>query len=694
MVDGQGQRGMKLTSRQLSPPLAAATVGPPSPCNMVVADKSAPKASGTSGSTLDDAAKRAAPVPPLVLAPKVPVPKAAPRTAIVPGRAAAVRHAQGPSCYGLSAKAAPTSKAVVRPLQAVPKAPGPAQDLGAKAGSGADADPKPRSRNMVGPAVPCGELASPLHVATEGKPIGVSGSGGSFFGSGSKVTWTWTAPPAVPAPACVQSSSSRWGGRQAISDGTAAISPAITSEDSTGAGGVIAAHFPVLPSGGSTSAQQEKTLRDLAVQAAAVTGATQDSRPGMVATSLWDPVATPMAAPTSAGSGPPNLLSSKMPTAASAPKAPAAPSPTRQLPASSFTSMADDMDLLPEDDEPVLGFEINSSCRNQGEPNWFDQAPDMNDQEGTLVNELTSMADSLRSGAEGSSSSHEPSILQVRHDVGAGPMVGFLGQGPFWTCGSTPHCRDTRRRRPDSATAASAATCALFRSSPAGAAVAAAAPFDLDKRIKSVLGNCIDLLASTLDASDDISPPEEELTTVLLETKEQRLQWRDFLSEAVSKCRAVSLFTSFDVEAEPPWYARPPPSAAPEGPGPCVIAPRGAGWSPILGRPITSVGKSPTGRYTAGIGEASGIGWGSFGSAPSMPPAGRHVEIIEEGDDASGAPSSGEHAPPLASRAAGIADMVLTGSSESSLSRRAQCSWKSRRQQSCDGQDSRPVPAG
>merc|ERR1711904_48497 len=61
-----------------------------------------------------------------------------------------------------------------------------------------------------------------------------------------------------------------------------------------------------------------------------------------------------------------------------------------------------------------------------------------------------------------------------------------------------------------------------------------------------------------VDISSEI--PESELTTVPLETKEQRLDWRDFLCEMVASNNALTLFQSYDVGADEPQYSRPPPS--------------------------------------------------------------------------------------------------------------------------------------
>mmetsp|Transcript_60980 Transcript_60980/g.145315 ORF Transcript_60980/g.145315 Transcript_60980/m.145315 type:complete len:282 (+) Transcript_60980:87-932(+) len=57
--------------------------------------------------------------------------------------------------------------------------------------------------------------------------------------------------------------------------------------------------------------------------------------------------------------------------------------------------------------------------------------------------------------------------------------------------------------------------------------------------------------------------PEADLSTVQFSTRQQRLDWRDFLCEIVATSQVSSLFTLFDVEADPPLYAKPPPSGLP-----------------------------------------------------------------------------------------------------------------------------------
>eukprot|EP00913_Durusdinium_trenchii_P022335 g20983.t1 len=98
-------------------------------------------------------------------------------------------------------------------------------------------------------------------------------------------------------------------------------------------------------------------------------------------------------------------------------------------------------------------------------------------------------------------------------------------------------------------------------------------------------------LSDVVDAGDrneiDIAEERsEDLTTVHISSWEQRLDWRSFLSEAVAASLARQAFMNFDVEAEPPSYARPPPSARSAGSnpagdgraGPRCVAPEGSGW--------------------------------------------------------------------------------------------------------------------
>jgi len=198
----------------------------------------------------------------------------------------------------------------------------------------------------------------------------------------------------------------------------------------------------------------------------------------------------------------------------------------------------------------------------------------------------------------------ESQILQLRHGAVRPTKVGFVGKGPFWTYDRSPekpfssklqssHSGD-RSSGDKSATSSEVAAPRQHGSSVGG---------DSTFAITKFVGDCIDLLAGALNASADNAPPEEELTTVLLETKEQRLMWREFLSEAVSKSCASSMYSAFDVEAEPPRYARPPLSVAdPAGVAEHlvdataevpVVAPNGAGWSPILDGPAERGPESP-----------------------------------------------------------------------------------------------------
>lgn len=247
------------------------------------------------------------------------------------------------------------------------------------------------------------------------------------------------------------------------------------------------------------------------------------------------------------------------------------------------------------------------------------------------VGESTELRDPLRTHGTGSTTG----------------SVGFLGAGPFWTCGSTPHTRGARQRGGGApASGTEAVVSGFIRGGAPQAAAAMAGPIDLSGRISGLIGNCINLLSTAIDVSDEPEPPEDELTTVLLETKEQRLQWRDFLSEAVSKCRANTLYNSFDVEADPPKYARPPLSTEPKvdamarnyrqngSTPPHIVAPHGAGWShgnPLaISNAATGSGQAWTFRgdqrteadaAAAVAGDAPGANTTSSSSAPSRPAA-------------------------------------------------------------------------
>lgn len=123
--------------------------------------------------------------------------------------------------------------------------------------------------------------------------------------------------------------------------------------------------------------------------------------------------------------------------------------------------------------------------------------------------------------------------------------------------------------------------------------------------------HCLHDAVASIDLdSEMVEVPESELMTVQLRTREQRLDWRDFLCEAVAGCKAASLFQLYDTEAEPPRYARPPPSAlTPESverwyqhssgrpPLPCV-APEGAGLCEVGG-------ETPRGRISPLSAEAA-----------------------------------------------------------------------------------------
>lgn len=79
---------------------------------------------------------------------------------------------------------------------------------------------------------------------------------------------------------------------------------------------------------------------------------------------------------------------------------------------------------------------------------------------------------------------------------------------------------------------------------------------------------CISDAVDAADRDQEIEILADDLTTVHISSLEQRLDWQGFLTSAAATSLARKAFKSFDVEAEPPAYARPPPSArAPHGEG-------------------------------------------------------------------------------------------------------------------------------
>jgi hypothetical protein len=162
-------------------------------------------------------------------------------------------------------------------------------------------------------------------------------------------------------------------------------------------------------------------------------------------------------------------------------------------------------------------------------------------------------------------------VPTLSNDTAAGSQV----ERPFWTCDTTPQKRNVEGAR--RVASAIRGLCAPE----------VRAPLPAWSRANVLVQSCIDLIASTLDISAEI--PDSELASVSLDTKEQRLHWRDVLNEAVSQHHASALFTAYDIESSPPRYARPPLSSRPPAVvtprsnrgTPHIIAPRGAGWSPL-----------------------------------------------------------------------------------------------------------------
>lgn len=124
---------------------------------------------------------------------------------------------------------------------------------------------------------------------------------------------------------------------------------------------------------------------------------------------------------------------------------------------------------------------------------------------------------------------------------------------------------------------------------------------------------CLGDVIAGIDREHELEVPEAEISTVHIETWEQRLDWRSFLSEAVASSKARQLWADFDVEAEPPHYARPPPSTpctadevamSRERPSPHVRTPQpptpsSAGGSPTAGLRGLDVPKGATSSQSA-----------------------------------------------------------------------------------------------
>lgn len=89
-------------------------------------------------------------------------------------------------------------------------------------------------------------------------------------------------------------------------------------------------------------------------------------------------------------------------------------------------------------------------------------------------------------------------------------------------------------------------------------------------------------LGDAVHASTEAETPltDADITMVPIQSWEQKLDWRSFLSEAVAASKAREMFTAFDVEAEPPPFRRPLPSS-------CQLRPSGGECRPF--------GKSKTG---------------------------------------------------------------------------------------------------
>jgi len=71
---------------------------------------------------------------------------------------------------------------------------------------------------------------------------------------------------------------------------------------------------------------------------------------------------------------------------------------------------------------------------------------------------------------------------------------------------------------------------------------------------------CLSDVVQATDAESEMIVTDGDLTMVHIQSWEQKLDWRSFLSEAVAARKAREIFKNFDIEAEPPRFLRPPSS--------------------------------------------------------------------------------------------------------------------------------------
>mmetsp|Transcript_7365 Transcript_7365/g.16120 ORF Transcript_7365/g.16120 Transcript_7365/m.16120 type:complete len:962 (-) Transcript_7365:245-3130(-) len=209
---------------------------------------------------------------------------------------------------------------------------------------------------------------------------------------------------------------------------------------------------------------------------------------------------------------------------------------------------------------------------------------------------------------EGSANGASNAVSVTHGTTALATSTGYLGSGPFWTCGNTPIRNSSRRHsragsrqgsrpgvpaipaplpgaqdgllgRVRTAVCQGITVCGNPRTSspidlPSARRASGAAGSSAEGvvgmpslQVEALISGCMGMLATALDVpggKDQV--PDNELSTISLETKEQRLMWRDFLSEAVSQSCTSRLFASYDVEASPGHYPRPPPSSGQRGP--------------------------------------------------------------------------------------------------------------------------------
>lgn len=86
---------------------------------------------------------------------------------------------------------------------------------------------------------------------------------------------------------------------------------------------------------------------------------------------------------------------------------------------------------------------------------------------------------------------------------------------------------------------------------------------------------CLGDAVHAIDRENEITLPDCEITMVPIQSWEQKLDWRSFMSEAVALSKAREMFVAFDVDSDPPMYSIPSSSDGAPPPSGGDVAPFG-----------------------------------------------------------------------------------------------------------------------